>query len=334
MSTLTNNSSTLQNILDTINALPEASNGVELPALTNEGTASDLLSGKELINSAGEKITGTIETKTSSDLTASGATVTVPAGYYASSASKSVATATQATPSISVNSSGLIIATSTQSEGYVSEGTKGASKQLTTQSATTITPTKSSQAAVASGVYTTGAVTVAAIPDEYVDTSSATASESDVMSGKTYGANGSVKTGTFTIDSELTTQDDLLTQLENALEGKAAGGNSGESNIETCTVDVIHYPLYDTAYAVSYVAYQTLDANGNIVIHELSDSSGAIDYSTNNFSLTNVVCPSIICIIALDTNSVVTGGSLLTYYLGQYAIRIDEDATLEFQPAV
>lgn len=104
----------------------------------------------------------------SSDLTASGATVTAPAGYYASSASKSVATATQATPSISIDSAGKITASATQSAGYVSAGTKTGTKQLTTQAAKTITPTTSSQTAVASGVYTTGAVTVGAIPSTYV----------------------------------------------------------------------------------------------------------------------------------------------------------------------
>lgn len=134
--------------------------GVQLPTLTNPGTSSDLLSGKELIDQNGNKVTGTITTKTSSDLTSSGATVTVPAGYYASSASKSINTSTQATPSISVNSSGLITASATQSAGYVSSGTKSATKQLTTQAAKTITPGTSNQTAVASGRYTTGAVTV------------------------------------------------------------------------------------------------------------------------------------------------------------------------------
>ena len=81
MSNLNNNTASLQAILETINALPEE---VVLPTLTNEGTASDMLSGKELINSSGKKVTGTIATKTSSDLTTSGATVTVPSGYYAS----------------------------------------------------------------------------------------------------------------------------------------------------------------------------------------------------------------------------------------------------------
>lgn len=58
----------------------------------------------------------------------------------------------QATPVITVGSNGLITATA---------GEKSATKQLTTQAAKTITPSTSSQTAVSSGVYTTGAVTVA-----------------------------------------------------------------------------------------------------------------------------------------------------------------------------
>ena len=141
-----------------------AGGGVTLPELSNPASASDILSGKEAINGNGEKITGTIATKTASNLTASGATVTVPSGYYASQATKSVATATQATPTISVNSSGLITASATQTAGYVGAGTKSATKQLSTQAAKTVTPSTSSQTAVASGKYTTGAITVAAIP--------------------------------------------------------------------------------------------------------------------------------------------------------------------------
>lgn len=69
-------------------------------------------------------------------------------------------TATQATPSITVSSSGLITASATQSAGYVASGTKSATKQLTTQATKTITPSTSQQTAVASGRYTTGAVIV------------------------------------------------------------------------------------------------------------------------------------------------------------------------------
>ena len=56
-------------------------------------SAEDILSGKTAYVN-GTKVTGTIATKTSSNLTASGATVTVPAGYYASDASASVGAGT------------------------------------------------------------------------------------------------------------------------------------------------------------------------------------------------------------------------------------------------
>ena len=155
-------------------------------------TSAKLLANETATGADGVKLTGSIATKTSSDMTASGATVTAPAGYYASSASKSVssgsaktpATTVTANPTISVNSStGLITATTsatksvtpTVTAGYVSSGTAGTitvsgskTSQLSTQAATTITPTTSSQTAVAAGKYTTGAVTVGAIPSQYI----------------------------------------------------------------------------------------------------------------------------------------------------------------------
>lgn len=127
------------------------------------GTTGGIV-GSEIANKIDSILTptdGTIPTKTSSDLTASGKTITVPAGYYASNASKSVSTATQATPSITVDSNGLITASATQNSGYVSAGTKSATVQLTTKAATTITPGTSSQTAVAKNVYTTGNIVVA-----------------------------------------------------------------------------------------------------------------------------------------------------------------------------
>lgn len=58
-SPLQNNITNLQSLLEQVNALPEA---VTLPELTNEGSASDLLSGKQLINQEGNIVSGTIET--------------------------------------------------------------------------------------------------------------------------------------------------------------------------------------------------------------------------------------------------------------------------------
>ena len=104
---------------------------------------------------------------TSTDLTSSGATVTVPAGYYATNASKSVATTTHPNPGISVDSlTGLITASHTQTAGYVSAGTTTETSQLSVQAGATITPTTLEQTAVTAGKYTLGAIKVAAISTE------------------------------------------------------------------------------------------------------------------------------------------------------------------------
>lgn len=133
--------------------------GADLPALTNPGDADKLLAGYQLIDQAGQIVTGKIANKTASNLTASGKTVTVQPGYYPAAVSKDVATATQATPSISVSSGGLITASATQSAGYVAAGTKSATRQLTVQAAQTITPGTSNKT-IASGRYLTGTQTI------------------------------------------------------------------------------------------------------------------------------------------------------------------------------
>lgn len=134
--------------------------GVKLPELENPGTAADLLVGKQLVDQYGNPLTGTMPQKTAADLTASGAAVTVPAGYYPSQVSKSVATATHPKPTLS-RSGGTVTAKHVQSAGYTSGGTTTETLTITTQAGKTVTPGTSRQTAVASGRLTTGAVYVA-----------------------------------------------------------------------------------------------------------------------------------------------------------------------------
>ena len=158
-------------------------------------TADSLLYGVTahiIQNGVPTEITGTIPSKDSTDVTTSGATVTIPAGYYGEAATVSVgngsattpATTITANPTISVNTTtGVITATASASQsvtptvsaGYVSAGTAGTitvsgtkTEALSTQAGTTITPTESEQTAVAANKYTLGAVKVAAIPSNYV----------------------------------------------------------------------------------------------------------------------------------------------------------------------
>ena len=132
--------------------------------------------------SDGTKYTGTIVSKSSSDLTASGATVTVPAGYYSAQASKAVASGSATAPtSISGTSASLTTGSNTitltksvsvtpvVSAGYVSSGTAANSSvsltaTVTTKAAATITPGTSAQT-IAAGTYLTGAQTIAGDAD-------------------------------------------------------------------------------------------------------------------------------------------------------------------------
>ena len=159
----------------------------------------------------GTKYTGSIATKTQSDLSASGDTVTVPAGYYASNASKAVTSGSATAPatisgtsaSVSTGTNTLTLSktisvTPTVSAGYVSNGTAGNSAvsltaSVTTKAAATITPGTSNQT-IASGTYLTGAQTISG---------DANLVASNIKSGTSiFGVSGSLTAATVSQDAD------------------------------------------------------------------------------------------------------------------------------------
>lgn len=156
------------------------------------------------------KYTGTAAENDSSDLTVSGATVTVPAGFYASSASGTVSSGS-ASPAATISATGATVSTSTNTltlsksvnntpqvtAGYVSSGTAGSSAvsltaSVTTKGATTYTPGTSNQT-IASGTYLTGTQTISGDSNLVAG---------NIVSGKTiFGVAGSAQIPSITQDS-------------------------------------------------------------------------------------------------------------------------------------
>lgn len=158
----------------------------------------------------GVKYTGTIATKTGTDITASGDTVTVPAGYYASQQTKAVASGSATGPA-TVSGSSASVSTGTNtltlsktvsitpvvSAGYVASGTAANASvsltaSVTTKGATTYTPTTSNQT-IAASTYLTGAQTIEG---------DANLVASNIKSGVSiFGVSGSLTSATVSQDS-------------------------------------------------------------------------------------------------------------------------------------
>lgn len=176
-----------------------------------------------------------IAKRTGSDLTASGATVTVPSGYYASNASKAVSSGSAAAPA-TISGTAATVSTGTNTltltktvsvtpsvtAGYVSSGTAGNASvsltaNVTTQAAQTIYPSASQQT-IASGRYLTGTQVFAP-----VTTTNLTAAN--------------IKQGVTVTVGDAADPDRVA-----SVTGTYSGGGGGSVQYDTKTVTASNYP--------------------------------------------------------------------------------------------
>lgn len=260
---LQTNNDELQALIEIVNALPEP---VEQATPTIEVGNNGLITA-----TAGDKsATKQLETQAAKTVVPStSAQTVVESGVYTTGdiVVSAMPVATQATPSISIDANGKITASATQTEGYVSAGTKSATKQLTVQAAQTITPGTTDKT-IASGKYLTGTQTIkgdtnlvaeniisgksifgvagTATTGTQLPELTTPAFESEVFEGSEYiDQTGTKKTGTFTIENELSEQDELLTELESILSRSASKSETWILTLKDGTTVEKVVQLYD-----------------------------------------------------------------------------------------
>lgn len=203
-----------------------------------------------------------ITRRTSSDLTASGATVTVPSGYYASQASKSVASGTEGTPTATKgtvsNHSVTVTPKVTNTEGYISGGTKTGtavtvsaselvSGTLTVDSAGTKDVTNYASVSVPSGTAGTPTATKGTVSNNSVTVTPSVTNTAGYITAGT-------KTGTAVTVS--------ASELVSGTKTITANGTEDVTNYKNVTVAV---PIV-TYYTGTTAPSSSLGSNGDIYL--------------------------------------------------------------------
>ena len=267
--------------------------------IDNELSTQDILISQIItaVNELPEAGSGepNLQTKTVTPTT-SAQTVKPDSGYDGLSqvTVNAMTTATQATPSISVSSSGLITASSTQTAGYVAAGTKSATKQLTTKAAATYTPTTSNQT-IAAGTYCSGAQTI---------------------KGDANLVAGNIKSGVS------------IFGVAGSYEGSGGGsGGGGGGSVETCTVTIsgfIGSMPWDIDHML-YVYATICDAEGLTTYKNCFGGT---------LTIPNVVRGTVLTIIeasamtqGFDTTGAVTNNGTAWAYIGAFTINGDGTIT-------
>ena len=143
--------------------------------------------------------------------------------------------------------------------------------QLPTQSATTITPTESSQTAVSAGKYTTGAVTVGAISSTYVGTGITRRSSTDLTAS---GATVTVPSGYYSAQASKAVASGSATAAA-TISGTAATVSTG-TNTLTLSKTVSNTPQVTAGYVASGTA-----GNSSVSLTANVTTKGATTYNTS-----------------------------------------------------
>ena len=330
-------------------------------------TAGSMLDGATSLKNDGTDIVGSIPSKSAYDLTVNGATVTAPAGHYAIAASKTIpnADASAATPSFSyttengVRKWGFTYEAYAESAGYVDEGpfgTQQSYKYNAIAKNTSVTPTESAQTIGGADTMMEGAVTINAIPSNYVGsgiTQQAAQTIHPSTTDRTI-ASGKYLTGAQTIKGvQLTnllatnikkdvvvkvgdsTDDDCVTSITGTFEGQVPSGIKyiwtpvdgqgpwNTSGFASCAVDGV--PINDNKGRIWIQLTDNLSVSINLTLYS-SSAAGVVDWgdgtqgtwdSTNRSAVAHTYNSGGIYVIEFAQTSGTAGWAFNTNALGQ-----------------
>ena len=216
------------------------------------GGANYMMESAVTVNAIPSNYVGSgITQRTSSDLSASGATVSVPSGYYASNASKAVSSGTEGTPTATkgtvTNHSVSITPSVTNSAGYISGGTHSGtavsvsaselvSGTYTVSSSGTADVTNYASISVGSGGATASATKGTVNNHSITVTPSVTRTAGYVTAGSANGTAVTVSASELVSGSQTVTENDTydVTNLA-TLVVNVSGGGSGSVAVGTKT---------------------------------------------------------------------------------------------------
>lgn len=224
MANLKNNTTTIQEILDAVNALPEAgSGGVDVSGVT--ASPDDVMEGKVIVDADGNEQVGIIPEITAQNVIITPENevtkrYTIPEGRHDGTGSVRIITQSKTvTPSTDEQ-------TITADSGYTLQNVSVEAipstyiQPTSTQAAKTWTPTTSTQS-IPAGTYCSGKQTIGAIPSSYVQPS--------------YTKSG----GTYTLDPGESLSYNANTYLTSALNVTAVA-SSGSSSIGTTVTTSVY----------------------------------------------------------------------------------------------